>query len=313
MDFNLRILGTASAMPVSGKFQSAQALNVHGRLFLIDCGDGTQLQLIKYGVQLSKLDSIFISHIHGDHVFGIFGLLSTLGMQGRRKPLNIFAPPNFSSVLDFFLSLYGEGLAYKIQFIPLASNTIETIYSINGIEVSAFPLNHKIETFGYMFKEKQPLYNIRKEAIKEYGLDFKEIAALKRGENVVREGETIGLEKAAYLPYEPRSYAYVSDTAPFAALPEWLKGVDLLYHETTYLRDLHAYAVDRFHSTTKDAAECALQAEAGKLLIGHYSSRCRDLSSYEAECRSIFPETYAASEGDFFELPLLRRKKEHSI
>lgn len=310
MDFNLRILGTASAMPVSGKFQSAQALNVHGRFFLIDCGDGTQLQLIKYGVHLFKLDSIFISHIHGDHVFGIFGLLSTLGMQGRRKPLNIFAPSNFSSILDFFLSLYGEGLAYKIQFTPLVSDTIETIYSIDGVEVSAFPLNHRIETFGYMFKEKQPLYNVRKEAIKEYGLDFKEIAALKKGEDVIREGgEAISLDKAAYLPYKPRSYAYVSDTAPFSALPEWLKGIDLLYHETTYLQELQSYAVERFHSTTKDAAECALQAGAGKLLIGHYSSRCRDLSLYEEECRSIFPETYAASEGDFFELPLLRLKE----
>lgn len=310
MDFNLRILGAASAMPVSGKFQSAQALNVHGRFFLIDCGDGTQMQMIKYGVPMLKLDSVFISHIHGDHVFGIFGLLSTLGMKGRKKPLNIFAPSNFGPILNFFLSVYGDGLAYEIHFTPLSCNTIELIYSTKSVEVSAFPLNHKIETFGYMFKEKQPLYNVKKEAIKTYGLDFREIAALKRGEDVVRkDGETIALNEAAYLPYTPRSYAYVSDTGPFPALPQWLKGVDVLYHETTYLQDLEAFARERFHSVTKDAAECALKAEAGKLLIGHYSSRCSDVSVYEKECRAIFPETYAASEGCLFELPLHRLRE----
>lgn len=304
MDFKLRVLGTASAMPVSGKNQSAQVLDVHGRLFLIDCGDGLQMQMVRYGVSMMKIDSVFISHVHGDHIFGIFGFLSTLGMKGRTIPLNIYGPSNFGPILKFFLSYYGEGLAYEIRFNPISAKKPEIIYSTKSIEVLAFPLNHKIETFGYIFREKKPQFNVHKEAIALYGLSLKEIGALKRGEDIVREdGSEIRLEDAAYLPYNPRSYAYVSDTAPFEELPEWIDGVSLLYHETTYLNEFADQAAARHHSTTGDAAACALKAGAGRLLIGHYSARCRDIKAYENECRKIFPESYALSEGDEYEIP----------
>lgn len=307
MDFNLRILGTASAMPVSGKFQSAQVLNVHGRLFLIDCGDGIQMQIVKYRVPIMKLDSIFISHIHGDHIFGIFGLLSTLGMKGRTIPLNIYAPSNFGPILKFFQSYFGEGLAYEIRFNPVSSKEPEIIYSTKNIEILTFPLNHKIDTFGYMFKEKMPMYNVYKDAITQYQLNLSEIGTLKRGEDVIREnGEIIKNNIAAYIPYTPRSYAYVSDTAPFPQLHEWAAGVSMMYHETTYLQEFASLAVERHHSTTIDAASCALEAKVEKLLIGHYSSRCRDIAQYEKECRAVFPETYATTDGDFFEIPLVR-------
>lgn len=306
MNFTLKIMGTASAMPFVGRFQSAHVLDVHGRSFLIDCGEGVQGQLKKYGVSLMRIDSIFISHIHGDHVFGLFGLLSTIGMLGRTAPMNLYGPPNLGPVLKFFLSFYGEGLAFEVRFCPLKMKEPEVIYETKSVEVLAFPLNHSIETFGYLFREKEPLFNVHKWAISRYDLSLTEIGALKRGEDVVRPDRTIPLGEAAYRPYSPRSYAYVSDTAPFAELPAWVRGVDLLYHEATYLDELADQAALRRHSTTLQAARCAREAGAGKLIIGHYSSRCKDAGRYEEECRTVFPQTFAASDGDVFDLPFVK-------
>ena len=296
------MLGTASAMPVVNRNQSAQALQVHGRLFLVDCGEGVQNQMVRYRVPMMKLDSVFISHIHGDHVFGIFGLLSTLGMKGRRTPLNIFAPVGFGPILKFFLSYYGDGIAFEIRFTPLKMKAPEVILETKTAQVLAFPLNHGIETFGFLFREKEPMMNVRKEAIAEYGLTLTEIGALKRGEDVLRPEGIIPNAAAAYKPFEPRSYAYVSDTAPFPEETEWLRGVTVLYHEATYLEELADQGALRHHSTTLQAASVARDAGAGRLLIGHYSSRTRESAPYEAECRKVFPATYAASDGDVYEI-----------
>ncbi len=316
-------MGTASAMPVIDRYQSAHVLEVHGRLFLIDCGEAVQRQMIRYKVPLAKLDTIFISHIHGDHLFGLFTLLSTLGLSCKVTPVVIYGPSNLGPLLKSFMSFYGKGIGITVDFHPLSVKTPEVIYSTKSLEVLAFPLNHKIETYGYMIREKLPQLNIRKDALDKYDFTKTEIGALKRGEDILRpagqdDGATflngfikhsgtdepllIKNEEAAYLPYVPRSYAYCSDTAPFPELSEWVKGVDLLYHETTYLDQYRDQAAKRFHSTTKQAAQCALDAGAKKLVIAHYSSRCRDASKYEAECRTIFPETYAANDGDIFEI-----------
>lgn len=316
-------MGTASAMPVIDRYQSAHVLEVHGRLFLIDCGEAVQRQMIRYKIPLAKLDTIFISHIHGDHLFGLFTLLSTLGLSCKVTPVVIYGPSNLGPLLKSFMSFYGKGIGITVDFHPLSVKAPEVIYSTKSLEVLAFPLNHKIETYGYMIREKLPQLNIRKDALDKYDFTKTEIGALKRGEDILRpagpdDGATflngfikhsgadepllIKNEEAAYLPYVPRSYAYCSDTAPFPELSEWVKGVDLLYHETTYLDQYRDQAAKRFHSTTKQAAQCALDAGAKKLVIAHYSSRCRDASKYEAECRTIFPETYAANDGDVFEI-----------
>ena len=290
-------------MPVKGRNQSAQALQVHGRLFLIDCGEGTQYRMTEYRVPMMKLDSVFLSHIHGDHVFGLPGLLSTLGMKGRQTPLNIFAPPAFGPLLKFFLSYYGDGIGFEISFTPLKMKEPETILETKSIRVQAFPLSHGIETFGFLFQEKDPQLNVRKEAIAQYGLTLTEIGTLKRGEDVVRaDGSCIPASEAAYKPFEPRSYAYCSDTAPFAEASRWLQGTSVIYHETTYLQELAAQGAQRHHSTTLQAAELAAAAGAGKLLIGHYSSRTEDIMAYQEECRSIFPETYATSDGEVYDI-----------
>ena len=290
-------------MPVRGRNQSAQALQVHGRLFLLDCGEGTQYALVRDRIPMMKLDSLFLTHIHGDHVFGIFGLLSTLGMKGRQMPLNIFAPVNFGPILKFFLSYYGDGIGFEIRYTPLKMKEPETILETKSLRVQAFPLNHGIETFGFRFEEKEPPFNVHKDAIERYGLTLTEIGTLKRGEDVLRaDGSVIPAAEAAYKPFVPRSYAYVTDTAPFPEEAGWLKGTTVIYHETTYLEELADQGAQRHHSTTLQAARLAKEAGAGKLLIGHYSSRNAEIKSYEAECRSLFPETYATSDGDTYDI-----------
>ena len=250
-------------MPVRGRNQSAQALQVHGRLFLIDCGEGVQYSMVEHRIPMMKLDSLFISHIHGDHVFGFFGLLSTLGMKGRQTPLNIFAPPAFGPMLKFFLSYYGDGVGFEIRFTPLKMKEPETILETKSIRVQAFPLNHGIETFGFRFEEKEPAFNVHKEAIGKYGLTLTEIGTLKRGEDVVR--------------------------ADGSVIP-------------AYLQELQDQGALRHHSTTLQAAALAREAGVQKLLIGHYSSRCAETAAYQAECRTLFPETYATSDGDSFDI-----------
>ena len=249
------MLGTASAVPISDRNPSAQVLKVHGRLFLIDCGEGTQQQFRRCHMSFLKVEAIFLSHIHGDHLFGLFGVLSTMAMYGRTQKLPIYAPKSFGPVLKFYMSYFGDGMSYEPVHIPLDVHSPELVHESRELKVSAFPLHHKIDCFGFRF-------------------DYK----------------------------EKYSYAYCSDTMPFPELQEWVKDVNLLYHEATYTCEFADKAAQRFHSTTKDAATCAKAAGAGKLLIGHYSSRIRDISIFEKECRDIFPDTTATNDGDVFDI-----------
>lgn len=303
----MQIMGSASAKPIVSRNQSAQVLTVHERLFLIDCGEAVQRQLMIYRVPTMKIDSIFISHIHGDHVFGLFPLLSTMGMIARNKPLTIYAPASFGPLLKFFMSYYGDGVGYEVRHVPLKMSEPQLIYETRKVEVLAFPLNHKIETFGFLVREKTPMHNVRPECISRYDLNLTEIGTLKRGEDVIRDDNTIiTAQEAAYIPYQTRSYAYCSDTAPFPELSQWVKGVDLLYHESTYTQEYLDLAIKRHHSTTVQAAQCALEAGVGKLVIGHYSSRNTKPEEYLKEAKTVFPETYAAKDGDIYDVPFVK-------
>lgn len=306
MNFTLKILGTASALPISDRFPSAQVLDVRGRLFLIDCGEGTQVRMRQAGVSYLGIEAIFLSHLHGDHVFGIFGLLSTMGMLGRTGRLEIFAPRAFRPVLEFFKSHFGEGLNYEIVHHMLDMKEAETVLEMKNLVVSAFPLNHKIDCFGFLFRETEPQLNVRKWKIEEYKLGIAEIAAAKRGEDIVRDDMVIPNGELTYVPYIPRSYAYCSDTAPFPQLSVWVKGVDLLYHEATYPDEMEDKAALRFHSTSRQAAQCAKDAGAKRLLIGHYSSKYPDLSVFLSQAREVFPETELALDRNVVEIPLTR-------
>ena len=299
--FTVTMLGTASAMPVVNRNQSAQALQVHGRLFLVDAGEGVQTQMMRFHVSMAKLEAVFISHVHGDHMFGLFGLFSTFGMGGRTAPLHVYGPGNLRPFINFFLS-YNEWLPFEIAFHQVNTRFPEVIMETKSLTVTAFPLMHGIETYGFVFREKEPQWKIRKECIEQYGLTLTEIGTLKRGEDVVRaDGSVIPCAEAAYKPYAPRSYAYVSDTAVFPGEAEVLRGVTVLYHETTFLSEHEDKASARYHSTTLQAARLALEAGASKLLIGHYSSRITDFDALLQECRDIFPDTTAGQDGDVIE------------
>ena len=254
-------MGTASASANPRRHTSAHVVTVHNHRFLVDCGEGCQMSLQQCGIAFSWIDNILISHLHGDHLFGLFPLLSTMGMQARTAPLNIYAPANFGPVLKFFLSYFGEGLAFEIRHIALDRKDPEVVYKTKSVEISAFPLDHKIDTYGFLFREKEPPFNVRKECIPEYGLSLTEIGTLKRGEDVVREDRTvIPVSEAAYKPYVPRSCAYCSDTASFPELSQWVKGVTLLYHEATYPEEFAEQARQRHHSTAAQAARCSSRA-----------------------------------------------------
>lgn len=242
--------------------QSAHAVRLHGRLFLIDCGEGTQVQLKRFGISKARLDNILVSHLHGDHIFGIFGLLSTMAFDGRTAPLYIYAPRDFSSILKFFLSHFGEGIKYEITHIPLTMKEPRQIVSFPNCRVEAFPLRHKIDCFGFRI----------------YG-------------RMARKPE----ERWA-------SISYVSDTEVFPEEAQWLEGTDLLYHEATFADEHSELAHRMFHSTAREAAGVAAAASADRLVIGHYSSRYSDLNLLRDQAREVFPETYLSCEGSVFEI-----------
>ena len=304
MNFTLNVLGTASALPTTERYPSAQVLDVRGRLFMIDCGEGAQMQMRRARISFLKIEHICLSHIHGDHLFGLFGLLSTMGMLGRSAQLNIYAPSGFRPVLDFFMNHFGDGIRFEINYVELMMDAPETVYENRHVELLAFPLNHRVETFGFMIREKMPPFNVRKEAIAEYGLSLAEIGTLKRGEDVEREdGSVIRNVDAAYKPYVPRSYAYCSDTAPFPELAEWVKGATLMYHEATFPDEMSEMAEKTFHSTTLQAAKTASDAGVGRLLVGHYSSRFPSVDFFLDEIRAIFPNADLAHDLDVIEIP----------
>ena len=309
MNFTIHILGTASALPTSVRYPSAQIVDVRGRLFMIDCGEGAQMQIRKAGISFQKIEHICLSHIHGDHIFGIFGLLSTMGLLGRKAPLNIFAPAEFGPVLEFFKAHFGEGLLFEIHFTALEMKSPELIYENRRTELLAFPLNHRINTFGFIIREKMPQRNVSKEAISEYGFDLSEIGTLKQGGDVIRktpdgESSIIKNEDVTYYRYLPRSYAYCSDTAPFEELSEWIRDVDLLYHESTFPAEMTEMAERTFHSTTLQAAQVAKDAAVKRLVVGHYSSRFNSVDFYLDEIKTIFPDASLAHDGDVIEITL---------
>lgn len=264
MSFTLQILGTASAMPISDKNPSAQVLNVQGRLFLIDCGEGTQQRFRQLHLSFLRVEAVFISHIHGDHVFGLLGLFSTMAMYNRREPLHVFGPQALLGIIRFYKSYFGDGDNYDIEFHEVKVSDLTPVWTSKRVKVSAFPLKHKIECYGYRFDEL---------------LSERELAK-----------------------HPAASYAYCSDTMPFAELAGYVSGVGTLYHEATYPEAFADKASKYYHSSTCDAALCAQTAGVGRLLVGHYSSRERDIKVYENECRRIFENSFAVNDCDTFEI-----------
>ena len=311
MNFSLTTLGVSSASPTTDRYPSAHILNICGRLFLIDCGEGCQMLMKRHGISLMKLERVFLSHLHGDHVFGIFGLLSTLSMSGRTEPLHVYAPEGFDRILQFFREHFLERDTYPVEYHALTASGPETVLDDAQLTVSVLPLHHRIPAYGFLFRERMPRLNVRKEAVAELNLSVSEILELKEGHDVAREdGTLLSVAELTYRPYRPRSFAYVSDTAVFDGLSDMVKGVDLLYHEATFGDDCADKAAQMFHCTARDAAETALRAGAGRLVIGHFSSRYKDAGVLLRQAREVFPNTEAGTEGAVFEVPEKTHKDE---
>jgi ribonuclease Z len=309
MEFTLLTLGVASALPTINRYQSAHILKIRGRLFLIDCGECCQVLLKKSRISILKIDNIFLSHLHGDHTFGIFGLLSTMSMMGRTAPLTIYAPQNFKSFLDFFVKQSEDYIKYEIRHVVLSADEPTIIYSTKKLTVSAFPLNHRVPTYGFIFKENEPQLNVHKELVQKENMTLREIGQLKRGEDVVREdGSSLEASKYTFKPYIPRSFAYCCDTAPFEKLKQWINGVDLLYHEATFTKELQQLAEKTYHSTAEQAGTLAKEGNVGKLIIGHFSSRYTDLNLFLDEAVANFKNTELATLGKTFEIELKQMK-----
>ena len=303
MPFELTILGSSSAIPTSERYPTAQVLNASGRFFLIDCGEGTQIQIRRQKIGFSKIQHIFISHLHGDHFYGLIGMISTLNLLGLKKDIHIYSPSQLKDIIQPQLDFLKAGLQFKIIFHPLNLKKTQQIYSDEKMEVTSFPLKHSIGTCGFLFKEVQKEANIKKECIEKYNIPIPKIREIKQGAGFeTSEGVFIPHEKLTSPPPPPRSYAFCSDTAFHLPIAEVIKDVDLLYHEATFTEELKEWAKNTLHSTAREAAEIAKMANARKLILGHFSARYKTVNPFLEEARAVFPNTVAAEDGSSYEV-----------
>ena len=301
--FEVHILGCGSALPTTRHNASAQVIRIGNKQFMIDCGEGTQLQLRKEHIQFSFINHIFISHLHGDHCFGLIGLISTFALLGRTAPLHIYADPKLEELLTPHMEFFCKGMNFPLFFHHIDSKKHETIYEDNTITVESLPQNHRIPCCGFLFKEKPKRRHLIGEAVNYYNIPTYMRQAIKDGNDYrTPDGEIIPNAKLTREPDASRSYAYCSDTRPCPQNCSLIKGVDLLYHEATFAESEKARAITTHHSTAKEAAAMAAEASAKQLVIGHYSSRYDDTDTLLKEATEIFPNTRCADEGAVFRI-----------
>ncbi|MGC6470116.1 MAG: ribonuclease Z [Flavobacteriales bacterium] len=303
MPFELSILGCNSAVPTNQRKPTAQLLNVAGRFFLIDCGEGTQLQLRKYKIRMQNIQHVFISHLHGDHYFGLIGFISTMHLLGRKKELHVYGPPQLKEIIYVQLGASKTELCYPLFFHEFGFDSPEFLMENNDLTVHTIPLDHSLPCCGFLFKEKIKPRRMKKEKIQEYSIPAEKIQEIKEGGDfLTNDGELISHFDLTRPSYKPRSFAFCSDTRYFEQIIPQINGVDILYHEATFMHELVERAHQTMHSTTKEAATIALKANVGRLIIGHYSQRYFELSSLLNEAQSIFEDTLLAIEGEKHEV-----------
>ncbi|MCB0553216.1 MAG: ribonuclease Z [Phaeodactylibacter sp.] len=307
MRFELTLLGTNSALPAYGRFPTAQVLNIQEKLYLIDCGEGAQIRMGQFGLRQAKISQAFISHLHGDHIYGLIGWLTSLALINRQEPLDIFAPEGLEEIIRVQLK-YTGGLPYSLSFYTIDPSRHSLIFEDKRVAIFSLPLAHRIPATGFLFREKEKARNIRPDCIEAYQIPFQAIPGIKAGNDYqLEDGRLIPNADLTLDPPKPRTYAFCSDTAYHEPLIPLIQGVDLLYHESTFCDDLVDIAAETGHSTARQAATIALKAGVARLVLGHYSSRYPSLEPFLLEARSVFPNTELGVDGASFEVPLQGR------
>jgi ribonuclease Z len=304
MSLKLTILGCHSATPRVNAQPTAQFLEIKNHNFLIDCGESTQVQLRKYGIRFTKIKHIFISHLHGDHFYGLVGLISTFRLLNRKSELHIYSPKGLKEIITLQLKLSNSWTHYPLLFHELTSKKSELIFEDERVEVHTIPLNHRIYTNGFLFKEKSGERKINIDAVDKYSeIHICDYQNLKNGSDYILENGTIIKNKTlTFNPPKPKSYAFCSDTSYFPKIVPIIENVNCLYHETTFLKDKEELALSTKHSTASQAASIAKQAEVKQLIIGHYSGRYKNIDHFKTEAQVIFKNTLLAEAGKVFEI-----------
>jgi len=301
--FNVTILGNGSAVPTSFQHPTSQLVTYGGKRFMIDCGEGTQMQMITYQTGHKNIDHIFISHLHGDHYFGLIGIINTFHLFGRKKPLHIYAPAALENIINSQLAVSNTTLRYSLVFHVLEEKEEKPLYEDKKLIISYFPLMHSIPAYGFVFSEKTGGRKIKKSFVSDYAPSIEQMHTIKTGSDYVTDdGRKIPNDKITDDPVAPRSYAYCSDTAYFKEIIPYIFGVNLLYHEATFDNSQQDLAKDKFHSTAAQAALIASEAHVGKLLLGHYSARFRDKEHLLEEAKAVFLNTQLSVEGVSYEV-----------
>lgn len=297
-NLKLSILGNGAAVPTAYGNPSGQLLTFEGSQFLFDCGEGTQMQLVKHKIRYRKLENIFISHLHGDHFYGLIGMISTFHLYGREKPLTIFAPADLEDLINHQLKVSKTTLNYELKFMHLESFDNNTLLESDEFEIKSFPLKHSVPCWGFIFREKPLLRKIKKEFIEGRGIKSEQIIKIKQGSNYVdSEGVVYANSQITNPPRKSLSYAYCSDTAYDESIPNHIQDVNLLYHEATFDNSMKEVASEKLHSTAAQAAQIAKKSNASKLLLGHFSARFKDPTILLDEAIEIFPNTFLSKEG----------------
>lgn len=295
--FELHVLGCGSALPTTRHFPTSQIVNVRDKLFMIDCGEGAQLQFRKSRLKFSRLNHIFISHLHGDHCFGLLGLISTLNLLGRTAELHIHSPKGLEDLMIPMLDFFNRQMTYRVLFHEFGTKEAAVVYEDRSLTVTTIPLRHRMPCCGFLFAEKPGPNHILRDMIDFYQVPVYELNRIKNGADYVTpEGEVIPNARLTRPSDAPRRYAYCSDTIYLPSVTEQIKGVDLLFHEATFAEDAAPRAKETFHTTASQAARIARDAEVKKLLIGHFSARYDDEQVLLDEARAVFPNTQLAKE-----------------
>ena len=303
--FELHILGCGSALPTTRHFATSQVLNVRDKLFMIDCGEGCQMQFRRSRLKFSRLNHIFISHLHGDHCFGLLGLISSFGLLGRTADLHIYSPAGLEELLQPMLKFFCDNLPYKVFFHPCETKRPTLIYEDRSLTVTTIPFKHRIACCGFLFAEQPTLNHIIRDMVDFYEIPLYELNRIKSGEDYVTADGTVVPNARLTIPADPpRKYAYCSDTIYRESVIEQIKEVNLLFHEATFAQKEQARARETFHTTAAQAATIAKKANVKQLVIGHFSARYEDESVLLEEAQMVFPETILARENLCITIPL---------